>query len=182
MIEEFRAVYSATPASQEEVKSMKAFISHSSSDAAIAEALVELLRAALTLPAKEIRCTSVDGYKLPAGADSNEQLRQEVFASEAFVALLSPASVRSVYVMFELGARWGTGQPMVPIMVGGLNVSDLKAPLSAIHAISGTSESDLHELVEQLADRLQRPLEKPSAYGKALRAFMVAAAPLPVTA
>jgi len=37
------------------------------------------LRAALPLSAKDIRCTSVDGYKLAAGTNSDEQLRQEVF-------------------------------------------------------------------------------------------------------
>ena len=78
---------------------MKVFVSHSSADQKIAAAFVELLRAALPLSAKDIRCTSVDGYKLPAGTNADEQLRGEVFGAQAFVALLSPTSIKSSYVM-----------------------------------------------------------------------------------
>lgn len=150
---------------------MKIFVSHSSSDAKAAEALVELIRSALNISAKDIRCTSVEGYKLPAGADSNQQLRSEVFECQAFIALLSPASMSSIYVMFELGARWGANRYLAPIMIGGVKGSDLKAPLSAIHAISGASESDIHQLIEDLAQRIELPPEKPAVYGKALRTF-----------
>ena len=61
----------ATPAIQ-------LFISHSSADVDVAAALIDLLRSALNLPATAIRCTSVDGYRLPGGADTNAQLRREV--------------------------------------------------------------------------------------------------------
>jgi len=150
---------------------MKIFVSHSSVDAREAEALVTFIRAALNIGAKDIRCTSVHGYKLSAGADSNEQLRAEVFECEVFVALLSPSSMQSTYVMFELGARWGAKRFMVPVMIGGTTGSDLRAPLSAIHAVNGTSEADMHQLLEDLAGRLGLQLENPSVYLKALKAF-----------
>ena len=156
--------------------SMKIFVSHSSADRDAAEALVDLLRSALGLPAKEIRCTSVEGYKLSAGADSNEQLRTEVFGCEAFVALLSPSSMKSVYVTFELGARWGTKRHLAPIMIGGILASDLRAPLSGIHAITGSSESDMHQLISDLSSLIGRANEGPSVYGKHLRAFVAKAA------
>src|SRR5690606_30588259 len=143
-------------------------ISHSSADRDTAEALVELLRSALGLPAKEIRCTSVEGYKLSAGADSNEQLRTEVFGCETFVALLSPSSMKSVYVTFELGARWGTKRHLAPIMIGGTVAGDLRAPLSGIHAITGSSESDMHQLISDLSNILSQTNEGPSVYGKHL--------------
>lgn len=155
---------------------MKIFISHSSVDREAAEALVDLLRSALGLPAKEIRCTSVEGYKLSAGTDSNEQLRTEVFGCEAFVALLSPSSMKSVYVMFELGARWGTKRHLAPIMIGGTVAGDLRAPLSGIHAITGSSESDIHQLVSDLSSHLGQANEGASVYGKHLRAFVAKAA------
>jgi hypothetical protein len=154
---------------------MKVFVSHSSNDKAIAEAFVQLVKAALNIPAKDIRCTSVEGYKLPAGADSNEQLRAEVFGCEVFVALLSPSSMKSMYVMFELGARWGTKRYLAPIQVGGLDPSALKAPLSGIHSINGASESDMHQLLEDIGRKLSMRVESPSAYGKALSSFVVAA-------
>ena len=155
---------------------MKIFISHSSADRVTAEALVDLLRSALALPSKEIRCTSVEGYKLAAGADSNEQLRTEVFGCDAFIALLSPSSMKSVYVTFELGARWGTKKHLAPIMIGGTEAGDLRAPLSGIHAITGTSESDMHQLVSDLASHLQQQSEGASVYSKYLKAFTECAA------
>ncbi len=156
----------------EVTETMKVFISHSSSDTAVAEALVELIHSALNIRAKDIRCTSVGGYRLPAGADTNKQLRSEVFECQAFIALLSPASMASVYVLFELGARWGSENYLVPIMIKDTKVSDLKAPLSAIHAISGKSETDLHQLIDDLSQRLELPPEKPAVYNKALRSFI----------
>ncbi|AIY41983.1 ATPase involved in DNA repair [Collimonas arenae] len=176
LLQEFRQSDLIESTATEVPTTMKIFISHSNADATIAEALVELIRASLNLSSKDIRCTSVDGYKLPAGADSDQQLRSEVFESQAFIALLSPVSLGSIYVMFELGARWGAGRYLAPIMIGGTKGSDLKAPLSAIHAISGTSEADIHQLVEKLAEKMDITPEKPSGYSKALRLFTKAAA------
>lgn len=152
--------------------SMKIFVSHSSVDKVVAEAFVQLLRTALNLASKDIRCTSVEGYKLSAGANSNEQLRTEVFGCELFVALLSPASMKSVYVMFELGARWGTKRHLAPIRICGTQSGELKAPLSGIHAIDGTSESDLHQLLADMGTSLSSPAENAAAYSKALREFI----------
>jgi len=157
--------------------SMKIFVSHSSKDKAIAEAFVNLIKTALNIPSKDIRCTSVEGYKLPAGADSNEQLRSEVFDCEVFVALLSPTSMKSMYVMFELGARWGTRRHLVPIRVGGLEPSALKAPLSGIHAISGESETDMHQLLSDFGKTLSLDVENAAVYSKALSTFVAAAEP-----
>lgn len=158
---------------------MKVFISHSSADRDAAAAFVELLRTALLIPAKEIRCTSVDGYKLAGGTNANDQLRQEVFDAETFVALLSPSSMASVYVMFELGARWGANRHLVPLMIGGVKPSDLKAPLSAIHAVSSASEGDMYQLVDTLAGQLSLSAETPNVYMKALKLFVEAAKPRP---
>ncbi|WP_041555413.1 toll/interleukin-1 receptor domain-containing protein [Nostoc sp. PCC 7524] len=57
---------------------IKIFISHSSIDKELVSKLVELFRASLNIPSREIRCTSLDGYRLPGGANFNDQLRQEV--------------------------------------------------------------------------------------------------------
>jgi TIR domain-containing protein len=158
---------------------MKVFVSHSSVDTVVAAAFVELLRTALRLQATDIRCTSVAGYKLSAGAHADEQLRQEVFESQVFVALLSPASVKSIYVMFELGARWGAKRELVPVMVRGVDPGYLKAPLNSIHAVAGTSETDMHQLLDDLGKQLSLTTEKPAAYTNALNAFIKAAGTAP---
>jgi len=172
LVQEIRSSGFDVPNDQPTEEAMKVFVSHSSAAKQIAEAFVGFLRAALPLTAKDIRCTSVEGYKLPAGANSDEQLRQEVFEAQAFLALLSPTSIQSIYVMFELGARWGAKRYLAPVMVAGLRPSALKAPLSAIQAVDGTSESDLHQLIDALSERLHVTPEKPAAYAKALTAFV----------
>lgn len=169
------AVSSPDPSPQPHVTSMRIFVSHSSKDKAIAEAFVQLIKVALNVPSKDIRCTSVEGYKLSAGADSNEQLRSEVFGCEVFVALLSPTSMESMYVMFELGARWGTRRHLVPIRVTGLDASVFKPPLSGIHAISGESESDMHQFLSDMGSKLLLDVENAAVYSKALSEFILAA-------
>jgi hypothetical protein len=54
------------------------FISHSSRDSELAGLLVRLFRNALNLDPEKIRCTSLNGYRLPVGADVGESLRTEV--------------------------------------------------------------------------------------------------------
>jgi hypothetical protein len=71
-------------------KDLDVFISHSSRDEEIAKRLITLIRSALNLPATSIRCTSVDGYRLPTGISTDERLRQEIHDSVAFIALLTP--------------------------------------------------------------------------------------------
>jgi hypothetical protein len=153
-------------------KPMKIFVSHSAVDQAIAAAFVDLVRAAFLISSRDIRCTSVDGYKLPAGTDADEQLRREVYEAQVFVALLSPASIKSIYVIFELGARWGAKGHLIPVMVDGLDPSYLTPPLSALHAVSGKSEAEVHALLVTLGDKLGLEPERPDVYLKALKAFV----------
>jgi TIR domain len=80
-------------------------VSHSSSDRALTEAMSELLSRALLPGAAAIRCTSVDGHRLPAGAQVGETLRADIRDAAVFVALVTPRSLSSPYLLFELGAR-----------------------------------------------------------------------------
>lgn len=156
--------------------SMKIFVSHSNADQGIAEAFVNLIKSSLRIQAKDIRCTSVDGYRLPAGVDAAAQLRQEVFASDIFVALLSPTSITSIFVMFELGARWGAEKTLMPVLVRSISPRDLRPPLSAIHAVNGSEPGQLHQMLDDIAAKLELKLEPVAAYLANLEAFRKAAA------
>lgn len=148
------------------------FISHSSEDSWLARQLVELLRSSLNLHAEQIRCTSVDGYRLPVGADIDEQLREEVLVSRAFISILSPSSLKSVYVLFELGARWGTKQPLFPILAPGMESRSLRGPLTGLNALNCESAGQLHQLVSDVGETLDIEAERPAVYQSNIEAIL----------
>jgi hypothetical protein len=121
---------------------------------------------ALKLSNKDIRCTSVDGYRLPIGADTDEILKFEIFEAEAFIALISPNSIKSSYVLFELGARWGAGKHIAPILLPSCDVNILKGPLKRLNALKCDKVSQLHQLIEDLSSYLNVIPENASSYQK----------------
>ena len=144
------------------------FVSHSSRDEEIAKRLITLIRSALNMPATGIRCTSVDGYRLPVGMSVDEKLRQEIHDSNAFIVLLTPNSTASLYVLFELGARWGIRKPLIPLLSGGSATNLLNGPLSAISGLSCDNEAQLFQFVSDLAAMLRRTPEGPSVYQRCI--------------
>lgn len=141
------------------------FVSHSSKDAELAEATVDLLRSALALNAREIRCSSVDGYKLPVGVNTESKLREEVNAAIVVIGLITPNSLASSYVMFELGARLGSRLFLAPVLAG-VKSHELTGPLSLLNALSAESEPDLHHLLEGVGEQLHKPLQNTASYVK----------------
>ena len=130
--------------------SVDVFISHGTVDRDIAELLIHLLRAAINIDPKRIRCTSVPGYQLRAGTSIDEELKKEIFDSGVFIALISRESLKSIYVLFELGARWGSERKLIPILAAGMSTSELRDPLRGLVALSCDNENDLDELVREV--------------------------------
>lgn len=155
------------------------FISHSSQDQALAGRVVDLLRSALNLRADVIRCTSVDGYRLPVGADSDEQLREEVLGARAFVGILSSMSLASAYVLFELGARWGVKKHLAPLLAHGLTANTLRGPIAGLNALSCEFAGQLHQLVQDLGAVLEIRPEGPQVYQAKIDAVVYSGAAVP---
>jgi hypothetical protein len=139
------------------------FISHSSKDAELAQALIDLLKDALGLRAHQIRCSSVDGHRLPVGVNTESKLRDEVNAAIIVIGLVTPSSLDSSFVMFELGARWGANLFLAPLMAG-VKPSGLNGPLSLLNALDATNEAQLLQLVEDISGRLDLPLQSAASY------------------
>jgi hypothetical protein len=154
------------------------FISHSSKDVEIAKTLIALFEKALKISARSIRCTSVDGYRLPAGADTNEVLRTEVFGAKLFVALLTPTSLASHYVLFELGARWGTRRPLFPLLAGGAIASHLQPPLSGLNSLNASIADQVRQLVEDASSALTQRLEPLASFSAQVDAVVASSGPL----
>jgi hypothetical protein len=140
------------------------FISHSHQDIELVKRLINLLRSALNLQSKEIRATSVDGFRLPGGSNTAEQLRTEVQGAKVLIGVISNSSLKSAYVIFELGARWGSGKPMVPLLASGTSPNSLEGPLQGINVLSCRSSAQLHQFVEEMASHLNLSLDRPAAY------------------
>jgi hypothetical protein len=130
------------------------FLSHSSEDKALAESLGSLFRKALQLRAGEIRITSADGYRLHGGDKTDEALRREIVEADIFVALITPLSIRSQYVLFELGARWGCGRRLTPLLAGGTIARTLGSPLASLMCLDAGNEAQLMQLINELAKEL----------------------------
>jgi hypothetical protein len=149
--------------------SLRVFVSHSSSDAEVVHRLVECLRAALPLSASTIRCTSLDGYRLSAGDETERQLRMDVTEAMAFLGVISADSLQSTFVLFELGARWGIGRHLIPLLVPGFDSKDLRPPLDGLNALRIDSEDQMHQLIADVGARLNIQPERANVYGNALR-------------
>lgn len=155
------------------------FISHSKKDEAVATALIELFRASLNLEPTRIRCTSVPGYKLPTGSSTEEQLRIEVHSASVLVGLITPNSLQSAYVLFELGARWGAKLHLWPVIAGGCDTGALRGPLQGFNAVTCYSQEDLQQLLEDLAKKLGKQLQSPNVYKKQLDTVITVGTPPP---
>jgi len=148
---------------------IRVFISHSSGDAGIAEALARLLQAGLALSPEEIRCTSASGYGLPAGVEFDDVLRTEITAARAFIGLVTPESLGSSYVLFELGARWGAGLQMVPLLARGSRDAQLPGPLARLHAMTAYEGAQLHQLLNDVATQLGGSVKPAQYYDRELQ-------------
>lgn len=141
------------------------FISHSHQDIDIAEAFIELFRRGLNVPVERIRCTSVDGYRLPVSTLSiDDQLRREVEQAKVFIAIITPVSLESAYVSFELGARWGTNEFSAPILISSRHKDLLKGPLQNINALYCENRQEIEQFLSRVADKLQLEPVQPVSY------------------
>lgn len=143
---------------------MRVFISHSNHDVEVARLLINLLQKALPLTSDEIRCTSVDGYRMQAGVGFDEALRIEVHEAELLIGLITRDSAISAYVMFELGARWGANKPMIPLLASGATLEHLGGPLAGINALDARENGQVHQLLEDAAKYLGVTLSRTSSY------------------
>lgn len=150
---------------------IRLFISHSSRDQELAGLLVELFRAGLELSPSEIRCTSVDGYRLEIGADTEDQLREEILEAPAFLGLISEAALGSSYVLFELGARWGAKLHIAPLLASTVDHRLLPGPISGKNALRAGRSEDLHQMLGDIGKVLELGVKNPPLVEKYVKAI-----------
>ena len=126
------------------------FISHRHEDEDVVEALVELIETALQIEKKDIRCTSVQPFKLQAGEPASDQLRDDIRNARVVLSVLTPDTKKSSYVMFELGASWGQNIPLFSLLAKGATSADIPSPISDRHFLKLADESECQQLISDL--------------------------------
>jgi hypothetical protein len=130
------------------------FISHSTKDAEFVNNLVDFLRVGLRLSFAKIRATSVDATQPRVGSKFNESLPNEIIESKVLIAVLSPTSIQSAYVLFELGAGWGADKEILPLLLPNLDLKQIPAPLSGLQIVS-SNRSGLQNLLSRVGSVLE---------------------------
>jgi hypothetical protein len=158
------------PAQAQKGSSMKAvFISHSSKDRLLADAIADLLQIALQLGDDQVRCTSTPGLGLDIGADVVRTLQQDINAARVVVGLVTPNSTASAFVMFELGAAWGLslakGTSLLALRAG-IEFKDIPGSPLAVQHMPPITEDSLHQLVKQIAESLGVPVPNATNYNR----------------
>jgi len=143
------------------------FISHSSADHMIVEAFINFLEKSFVGENKpQIRCTSVEGYKLALGDTPKTKLPPEI-SSSLVICLLTPRSLQSPWVLFELGAAWGLASRVIPLL-HNIRHDQLPAALSGDIAGYLTSRSDVLSIIAQINSTVGWGTEPPGRIDKAL--------------
>lgn len=135
-------------------KAIDIFISHSSKDIEVVEQFIELLIKAFKIDESKIRCTSVPRFKLPSGSNVDNTLKNEISASKAFIGFITEKSLDSVYVLFELGARWGSEMKFRLITADQATFKLVKPPLSNHHIICISNRTELYQILDEIQQDL----------------------------
>lgn len=164
------------------------FLSHSSEDLELAQAVVDLLTFSMRLAPEVIRCTSVPGHDLRGGERTDDRLRQEIAGAEILLALITPKSLRSAYVLFELGARWGlvpdSDDPprFIPLIGRGIESGKVPRPLSDFNCLDLRLSEDIAHLTDSVSKVMKTPLVSEAARGRHVKRVIEAASDLPTVA
>lgn len=143
-------VYESDDATAQRPRRVRLFVSHAHRDVELAAKLVDLIASGLEVPAGELRCTSVPGYKLDLGTMAPDALRRELGSAACVLALLTPHSVGNEWVLFELGAAWATAKAVMPLLAGGLRDHDIPGPLHGTAGGQLASPETLDGMLVQL--------------------------------
>jgi hypothetical protein len=133
---------------------VRLFISHAHRDQDLASRLVDVITNTFVVPHGELRCTSVPGYQLDLGTSAPDVLREELGSAACVVAILTPNSIGTDWVLFELGAAWANARTTIPLLAGGLEDKDIPGPLRGAAGGQLKTPVTLDRLLAQLEREL----------------------------
>ncbi|MDR3321362.1 MAG: toll/interleukin-1 receptor domain-containing protein, partial [Synergistaceae bacterium] len=105
------------------------FISHSERERRSASALRRFLMEATNVAGNKIFCTRIHDQNA-SGEKFSEQLKFELRGCGIVFSILTPDSIMSDWVLFELGAAWALGKKLCLVFMDGVDFRDLPVLLS----------------------------------------------------
>jgi len=126
------------------------FISHRHKDEAVVRELLACLEARFDIQPGDVRCTSVRPYRLPVGQATSSRLREEVTAAEAVLGILTPDTLESSYVAFELGAAWGHQVWTCPLLARGADQKHIPDPIRDLSPLFLDRPAECQQLLDDL--------------------------------
>jgi len=159
---------------------MKVFISHTTSDKPLVDALRALIRSTFVESVDvAYSSASVSAGGISAGQDWLEWIREQVQDSAMTVVVVTPLSKTRPWLMWEAGAVTGVGLarrstiPVVPLLFG-LRADEVPSPLVARQTKSGTAGDDVHDLLESIGRAGNLSYRAPDAVAAALATYLAA--------
>lgn len=125
------------------------FISYAADDTAVAEELAEVLAQAGVgswLAARE---------EVGLGDQWAERIESELRNARTMVVLLTPVSVRSPSIFFEVGAAIADSKTIIPILLGGIKPENVPAVLRTYESVQALSPRDA-------ADKIAMTIKAPA--------------------
>jgi len=151
--------------------SITIFISHSKQDEELAEAFVMFVHDVIIIDPSEIRCTSVPGYKLNISAHISVALRDELEGCSIVIGVITPNSIASAHVLFELGAAWSR-QKVWAVLGNGVDYRDLPGHLGEYFAVKLSEKDGLMQLADEIAEKTGRAKKKVAMINRAADRFI----------
>lgn len=133
------------------------FLAYSRKDIARARQLVEMLEA------RELSVW-VDWQEIRPASEQMQEYLQGIEASDAFVFLLSAASMASPFRQQELEHAVAVGKRLIPVALEDLKASDVPSPLQALNWIFFRSEQKLPTASASLIDAIETDQEHTRAH------------------
>ena len=128
------------------------FISHSHANKDVAKSFVDYLLASLKIAdPKSIVCTSVPGHMV-TGRSIHELLREKANDSGVFFVLITPSSLESGWVAFEMGAAWAMNRMTIPILGPEITHAELPEPARMWPSVQIKEPDAAGQLVDRVSD------------------------------
>lgn len=129
---------------------LRVFFSYASADKAYALRLRSLLSQRLNL---RIFTTET----LSAGEDWESKLKSEISECDIFVVLLSPYSLKSKWVLHELGAAWGLEKPIISVVTDPEVFTKIPVALTKARLVD-IKDLENPEVINQILERYEKEI------------------------